>query len=623
MWKHAIYRANHRKDNSNSIMIEDIYQLLTTWGKGLQRYQMKATIPGGGGGIFCPACCRIHGRSIDTIYPFITLFRYTNNHTYLQSAKDVYGWSQQLRYPNGSYGNDLHIVEWNGITVFNLITLLSTVLDHGSVLPIALTEKWKNDCEQMSDFVYKNFTIKTGNINYPASAIYALYLAYLVFKDKKYLDRAQALKNEILPYFTSKQSLLYGEGYPQESVSKKGARPIDVAYNIDESLTHLGLFSTGIKDKKLISLLIRSFKTHTNFFLEDGAVDNSWCSRNYKWSYWGSRTSDGCQLGLLHFSKYLPELIPLAKQNLKLLKEATNKNILYGGLGYREANEYACIHHTICHAKNLAKLYFLLKKKEISLVNKKHVKLKRFPKKHIKVFSPDSSNVQIVQNETWRATISDYDWQYCKGSTPTGGALTLLFAKKWGPLIASGLNHAVMPERFNMQDHINNTFIGATPRIECFDKDNTHLQSIDYLAAITSSRHEKDFYQYRTSTKLANQLTGTILDDCIFDITYTLKEDQTFTIDYNVTKSSKQNMSKFQFALPLIIRAKDKVSVSEHEIRIQNQHGIITVNSKTAFSKEYSEGFNYQPGFVFRVFYCKMDSLKPSSNQITFHALCQ
>lgn len=39
-------------------------------------------------------------------------------------------------------------------------------------------------------------------------------------------------------------------------------------------------------------------KSHLEFVLPDGAIDSSFGSRVNKWTYWGSRTSDGMQEGL-------------------------------------------------------------------------------------------------------------------------------------------------------------------------------------------------------------------------------------------------------------------------------------------------------------------------------------
>ena len=44
----------------------------------------------------------------------------------------------------------------------------------------------------------------------------------------------------------------------------------------------------------MMRLFLDSAKSHLAFLLPDGGLDNSMGSRSCKWTYWGSRTSDGC-----------------------------------------------------------------------------------------------------------------------------------------------------------------------------------------------------------------------------------------------------------------------------------------------------------------------------------------
>ena len=48
-----------------------------------------------------------------------------------------------------------------------------------------------------------------------------------------------------------------------------------------------------VNDRELLSIVERSMNTHLEFMLPDGAWDNSWGTRSFKWTYWGGRTSDG------------------------------------------------------------------------------------------------------------------------------------------------------------------------------------------------------------------------------------------------------------------------------------------------------------------------------------------
>lgn len=127
-----------------------------------------------------------------------------------------------------------------------------------------------------------------------------------------------------------------------------------MAYNLDESLPHLLKFAEETSNIPLLALVKKSYNVHGHFILDDGGIDNSWCARNYKWTYYGSRTSDGPLLGLLMMGKYDSKYMQMAANHLDLLSSATRNGILDGGLGYGAANVSPCIHHTFCHAKNLA-----------------------------------------------------------------------------------------------------------------------------------------------------------------------------------------------------------------------------------------------------------------------------
>ena len=95
-------------------------------------------------------------------------------------------------------------------------------------------------------------------------------------------------------------------------------------------------------------------KTHMEFMLPDGAWDNSWGSRNYKWSWWGSRTSDGCHPGFVLMPKFDPRFREVARRNLELMAACTHDGLLYGGPDYFAHGDLPCIHHTFTHAKALA-----------------------------------------------------------------------------------------------------------------------------------------------------------------------------------------------------------------------------------------------------------------------------
>ena len=99
---------------------------------------------------------------------------------------------------------------------------------------------------------------------------------------------------------------------------------------------------------------VAALRTHMEFMLPDGAWDNSWGTRNYKWSWWGSRTSDGCHPGSSCLPQHDPRFREAARRNFELMAACTHNGLLYGGPDYFVHGDLPCIHHSFTHAKALA-----------------------------------------------------------------------------------------------------------------------------------------------------------------------------------------------------------------------------------------------------------------------------
>ena len=93
--------------------------------------------------------------------------------------------------------------------------------------------------------------------------------------------------------------------------------------------------------------MLRTTREHLNFMLPDGGWIIGFGSRSYKWSWWGSRTSDGCLAGFAALSRHDPVFAAAVQKNLELLKQCTHDGLLYGGPMYRTAgNPLASITHS-------------------------------------------------------------------------------------------------------------------------------------------------------------------------------------------------------------------------------------------------------------------------------------
>ncbi|MEO6911277.1 MAG: hypothetical protein ABI158_10160, partial [Edaphobacter sp.] len=330
-------------------------ELLHTWCDGLLARQITTlSDPALHGALLCPSCALIHGRCGDAVQPLLSVAHTTGDSRYLDAALLVYDWSErQVSRADGSWINDVTLSSWQGITVFHAIALGEALHRHGSILDTATRQRWTDRLARAAKFLDGFITIETGNINYPVTASFCFALCGQVLGDHHYFDRARTLAHTALDYFTP-NGFLYGEGHPLKTVTPKGCRPVDLGYNVEESLPSLAQYALLTNDKAVLDQTVAALRTHLEFMLPDGAWDNSWGTRNYKWSWWGSRTSDGCHPACILLAPHEPIFREAAYRNLELMAACTHNGLLYGGPDYFAHGDQPCIHHTFTHAKSLA-----------------------------------------------------------------------------------------------------------------------------------------------------------------------------------------------------------------------------------------------------------------------------
>jgi len=202
--------------------------LLKTWCDGLIARQIVAMRePAFYGGLLCPACALIHGRCGDAAYPLFLMAHSTGDEKYWRASKLVHEWSEpQVSRPDGSWINDVTLTQWQGITVFHAIALAEALTHHGVVLDAATRNAWISRLSAAAaKFLDGLISIKTGNVNCPATATLAFVLCGQVLGEPHYLDRSRKLAQQVVDQFTS-GGFLFGEGHPLDGVSPKGCRPV-------------------------------------------------------------------------------------------------------------------------------------------------------------------------------------------------------------------------------------------------------------------------------------------------------------------------------------------------------------------------------------------------------------
>ena len=573
------------------------FELLQSWCRGLIRLQMKDShFHSINGGIFCPACSRIHGRIGDTVYPFLFLAEKLNDQSYLDAAIKTYDWTENnVSMPNGLWYNDVNVSQWSGTTIFGAISLAEALIHHGHILDKKVYDAWMKRLGNAARYIYEDYDLSQTNINYHVSAAYSMALIGSFFDNKNFKKRGKNLAMESMKYFSPNDMFLVGEGRPRDKVSPKGSWHVDLGYNVEESLPILAMYARHTQDEEVLEPLLASLRTHAEFLLPDGAWDNSWGTRNYKWTYWGSRTTDGCQPAYALMADHEPAFYKVALENTKLLKKCTSGDLLYGGIHYLEHKLNPCVHHSFCHTKAMATILEnqdyvenLALPEKITLPREKEYGVKAFP----------DINTWLVSKGDWRATVTGFDINFHDriGGHASGGALTLLWHKSVGPLIAASTLTETMWEPGNMQKNMDKVQMPLTPRFELIQNDEFFSNICDFKAQINPSENNKILFNTKSSLVdiAQNKLEGTSVD-C--ELNYEFNGNE---VIISGRHNDTQNR-KVEFVLPLIASNEEKMEViSDRQIQVDKNGVKVVVESSVpmeVFQDPSQERvFNFVPG---------------------------
>jgi hypothetical protein len=579
-------------------------QLLQTWCDGLLEHQVTAIQNSAlHGGLLCPACVLIHGRCGDAVYPLLRVAHTTGNAKYLNAALLVHEWSErQVSRADGSWINDVTLSSWKGITVFHAISLAEVLRHHGDLLDTATRHRWIDRLSRAAKFLDTFISIETGNINYPVTSSFCFALCGQVLGDHHYFDRAHQLAHTTLDYFTP-NGFLYGEGHPLKNLTPKHCNPVDLGYNIEESLPSLAQYALLTNDKLVLDQAIAALRTHMEFMLPDGAWDNSWGTRNYKWSWWGSRTSDGCHPAYVLLAPHEPKFREVAYRNLELMAACTHNNLLYGGPDYFAHGDLPCIHHSFTHAKALATV---LDSVIESPVPTPRLTLPRDEPYGLKTYPEIGTYLAAIG--PWRATVTEYDWEYIEhvqsggsasgGGHTSGGSLSLLFHRQLGPILTASMTNYQMIEISNQQVFGDYPHMQLTPRIE-FADDKTYTSTNDFAATVISTS---------SPTRITLDASGRLLTaahqppatgDFPYHLIYHLTET---AIEIEATSNATGPASApLRFILPVISRAGEPIDQSDLKtIRITKPAGTLIIRTDAPNGFEpvpAARTFNLVPGF--------------------------
>ncbi|WP_400077495.1 hypothetical protein [Winogradskyella sp. R77965] len=547
------------------------------------------------GALGCPSCSHIHGRCMDAVYPFLYMADKTGDDKYLEGAKLVMTWAENnVSQENGAWTVITNPKSWKGITIFGAIALAEALHYHGHVLDEETRTAWTNRLDKAGQYIYDTFTIDFTNINYPGTAVYGLNLIGNVLERDDFKAKSKTLASQVKSYFTPNEGLLFGECKKTSSrLSEKGLYGVDLGYNVEETLNSLVMYALKEKDEELLQILTKSLNSHLEFMLPDGAWDNSWGNRMYKWSYWGSRTCDGSQPAFGMMAHINSAFGTAAVKNTELLQRCTADGLIHGGPGFIEAEIPPCVHHTFTHAKPLAAL--LDHWDHLPEINA-NTSLPRATADGVTHFK--DLDVFLFARGDWRGTVSAYDAEYHYKEDyrqASGGALGVLYHDKVGLLCAASMAEYALVEKNNQQVQPNKD-ICLTPRVEVF-KDDLWYTNLYDLPATVASEDTGDIIKLIADVKLKNvnrkEVEGTA---SAFDITYSCAADKT-----EIKVTTKQDITaQTAFVLPIVSPNNEVVThVSDSEITIQKPEAVVTIKANVPLKIKEMAGsrtFNMVPG---------------------------
>lgn len=577
--------------------------LLRTWCDGLLAHQVtQVADPALHGAFLCPACAMVHGRCGDAVYPLLAVARSTGQTKYLQAALLVHDWSErQVSRKDGSWINDVMLSSWKGITVFRTIALAEALTHHGELLDAATRARWTERLAAAMKFLDGFISMETGNINYPVTSSLSFALAGQLLGNQHYLDRAHGLAHSALDYFTP-GDLLYGEGHPLGKLSPKGYRPVDLGYNVEESLPALALYSILTGDDAVKTRTISALRAQLEFMLPNGAWDNSWGTRNYKWSWWGSRTSDGCQPAYVLLAKEDPTFLEAARRNTELMASCTHDGLLYGGPDYFAHGDQPCIHHTFTHAKALATV---LDRGGNLLMGDAKATLPRDAAYGVRSYKEIGTHLASIGD--WRATLTDYDFEYVEqvqagsskaGGHATGGAMTMLYHQRLGPVLVASMTEYQIVEISNQQTFRDAPHMDLTARVELAG--TPAFTSVNDRAATLTSAVTASQLRFEAAGRLLTAAhTAPREGDVRYQLSYTLSGEMV-EIAAEISPSTATKGTA-RYILPIVSRTGEQVDrIDAATIRIRKPKGSLVVHTDAPAgfqSTSQERTFNLVPGF--------------------------
>jgi hypothetical protein len=397
----------------------------------------------------------LHTRAGEAVYPLAVAYRHSGKELYCNSAVALGNWLVSQQNKDGSW--DETPGTWKGTTADQCISLAEAYRILKQKLSPEERDRWDTSITSAANWIWEyHWKFPTVSTNYCPTAAVALILAYNVVSDPKesWLNTAEDVVNYVVNYRVNLDGFFTGENVPSG---------VDMGYGYDQTLGYMLLYGHLTCNDSLIERMVKTFDTHLYFVYPDGSIDNSWGSRTYKWTTYGSKTAPGSQFLCSLIAKYDARAITAGYLNLIYLR----KMMKNGWVGYgphswaHDPNFKPCNYPTFARATNIAlavefgSIYGPKSSTAgLPIPSQNTWWYKHFP----------TVNVIVVRTPKIMATITSYQPLFSSLYLPQGGSISNLWLEDYGFVQTS--SQTVYKREEPMHMPIEGELLPLTPRIE-------------------------------------------------------------------------------------------------------------------------------------------------------------
>ena len=397
----------------------------------------------------------IHSRAAEAVYPLAVAFKHSQDDKYGVAAVRLGNWLVKIQNGAGAWIEEWPDTSgWDGTTADQLISLAGAYPLLAARLSDAEKASWQGAITRSADWIVDNFP--KGNINYQPTGAVALVLAHKAVESGKaaWLTKATSLM-QMTTAAVSQDGFLEGEG-----------NGVDLGYNIAQSIGFVAMYGLLADSATHVDAAARMLETHGTFMYPNGAIDNSWGTRSYKWMLEsGTKTAPGIYFTYGLLAHKSPAFNRGAQLALAFLKEQfvdQEGRVVYGPHAHKHPGSNPPSNYsTFARAQSIATVV------ELGMESSALEPIAAEKKNWVKAWP--SIRTAVLRTDKVMATVTSYrnNGRYPRESVVRGGSVTALWFEGYGP---TGFLQASSPTRYTRVEakHMptEGTLLPLTPRIE-------------------------------------------------------------------------------------------------------------------------------------------------------------